>query len=167
MKIKAEYRRSREGAHPAYSVRCLAAGLLALCFLVSLPVQARGRRSSKPAKPKIDPWYPVKTEDSAMFAKLDSLVVPRLEMDAVDLGGAFKFLRKSSKELDPDGRGVNFIISSEVVKKRFSINLSNIPILDAVRYICILTNVECVLQRGVVIIKPRPKKKPADSGPAE
>ena len=85
-----------------------------------------------------------------------------MDMRSVCLIDGFVFLRNLSKRLDPAGKGVNFVIPSGVAGRRVSIDLSHIPMLDAVRYICMLANVECVLQGGMVIIRPRSAKKGAE-----
>ncbi len=76
--------------------------------------------------------------------KLETIIIDKLEFDEIPMKEVFNYLGRKSKELDPDKKGVNFILhearsdSGAIVgEPAVSMLLDNgIPLLDAIKYIC-------------------------------
>jgi hypothetical protein len=94
----------------------------------------------------------------SMEAKAESIMIPHLEVDAVTIEDVFTLLRKRSKELDPDHRGINFVFKfSPAGRKAFTertltLNLDNIPLYDVIRYSCMASGLRYLFEDNAVII---------------
>ena len=96
---------------------------------------------------------------AAMEEKLDSIIIPKLELNKTPLGDAIAFLRQRSVELDgsdnPKSRGVNFVLVGYDENKkipRITLKLSNVPLRDAVRYITDLAQRDYSIEAGAIVI---------------
>jgi general secretion pathway protein D len=93
-------------------------------------------------------------------AKLDNIIIPKIALDDVSLGEAIDFLRLAESE---DGTGVNFTVNlgapdSEIAKtiseKRFSLQLAQVPLRQALKYITDITQTSFSTDEFAVIITP-------------
>lgn len=77
---------------------------------------------------------------SDMFAKLDRIILPSMEFDEADINAVVKYLNQRSKTYDPQHDGVSFSISMTDADlkrlNRVNVRFSNIPLSEALRYIC-------------------------------
>lgn len=115
---------------------------------------------SKKAKPK----KPVVVHDKAMMATLRSIVIKHIELEDVTPSAVFKLLRMESKNADPKGKGVNFIITGGVDKtgQRVTLTMDDVPLAYLIRYVCMAAGLDYVAEKYAVVIKPKQKKnKPA------
>lgn len=97
-------------------------------------------------------------------AKLDNIMVPKVPLDDVTIDEALDFLRvASSKGEGGDSGGVNFAVNlgapdSDVAKnirsKRFSLQLSNVPLRQVLKYITNITQTSFTTDDYSVIITP-------------
>ena len=75
-----------------------------------------------------------------MFAKLDRIVLPTLEFEESDINAVVKHLNQRSRTYDPMHEGVNFSISMTDAERaalnKVDMRFSNIPLSEALRYIC-------------------------------
>ena len=75
-----------------------------------------------------------------MFAKLDRIILPSLEFDESDINAVVKHLNQRSRTYDPLHEGVNFSISmtdaERALLNKVNMRFSNIPLSEALRYIC-------------------------------
>jgi general secretion pathway protein D len=69
--------------------------------------------------------------------KLRSLIFPRVEFSGVTLDEVVELLRVRSRDLDPQGKGIGFVISvpPEARSKPISLNLFNVPMDEILRYV--------------------------------
>jgi hypothetical protein len=69
---------------------------------------------------------------------------------------ATTFLSIESKRLDPDHKGINFIIQPDASTsaKPIALTLNNVPIREALRYICLLADVKYKVQDYAISIVP-------------
>jgi general secretion pathway protein D len=69
---------------------------------------------------------------------------------------ATTFLSIESKRLDPDHKGINFIIQPDASTsaKPISLTLNNVPLREALRYVCLLANVKFKVQDYAISIVP-------------
>jgi len=79
-----------------------------------------------------------------------------LDFNNATIEEATNFLSIESKRLDPDHKGVNFVIQPEAstTAKPVSITLNNVPLGEALRYVCQLANVKYKVQEFAISIVP-------------
>lgn len=86
--------------------------------------------------------------------KLRSLRLPKLELAGATLEEVVEYLRITSRDIDPDGKGVDFIVNSapEVASKSLTLTLLDIPLEEAVRYVTELAGMSYKLDDAAVVI---------------
>ena len=91
-----------------------------------------------------------------------------LDFNNATIEEATNFLSIESKRLDPDKKGVNFIIQPEAssTAKPVSVTLNNVPLGEALRYVCQLANVKYKVQDYAISIVPFSPKPPMTSSAA-
>lgn len=69
--------------------------------------------------------------------KLRSITFPKVEFDGATLEEVVELLRVRSRDLDPEGRGISFVVSvpSEARSKTVSLNLLKVPMEELLRYV--------------------------------
>ncbi len=69
--------------------------------------------------------------------KLRSITFPKVEFDGATLAEVVELLRVRSRDLDPEGRGISFVLSvpPEARDKQVSLNLLNVPMEELLRYV--------------------------------
>lgn len=79
----------------------------------------------------------VQTGRDKIMQKLRTLVFPQVEFSGVTLDEVVELLRVRSRDLDPEGRGVSFIVNVEPESrsKSISLNLQNVPMEELLRYV--------------------------------
>jgi general secretion pathway protein D len=79
-----------------------------------------------------------------------------LDFNNATIEEATNFLSVESKRLDPDKKGVNFIIQPEAstAAKPVTLTLNNVPLGEALRYVCQLANVKFKVQDYAISIIP-------------
>ena len=77
------------------------------------------------------------TGSESITQKLRSIVFPKVEFDGATLDEVVELLRVRSRDLDPQGRGISFVISvpPEARNKPVSLNLLNVPMDEVLRYV--------------------------------
>ena len=101
---------------------------------------------------------------SAAKAKADSIIIPRVEFRIATPQEAVDFLRKKSRELDPDRQGVNLVIEPpSEPDAQITLALSNISLTEALKYVAALSDLEIVSEPQAIVL--RPSKKGAHAGP--
>jgi general secretion pathway protein D len=88
--------------------------------------------------------------------KLKSIIIPSLNFNDAGIDEVAAFLNAKSRELDPDKIGINFIVQPEaaVSSSPITLNLNNIPLDEAVRYISQIGNVKTRIEEFGVLIVP-------------
>ncbi len=73
----------------------------------------------------------------AITQKLRTLIFPKVEFAGATLDEVTELLRVRSRDLDPQGKGVNFVLSvpPESRNKPISLNLFNVPMEEVLRYV--------------------------------
>jgi general secretion pathway protein D len=86
--------------------------------------------------------------------KLRSIIIPSLEFRDASIEDAVAFLNAKSKELDPEKQGINFILRPDVPEtaKTFTLNLRNVPLEQALRYISQLAGVKYKVEEFAILI---------------
>jgi len=128
--------------------------LLGMCFiflLCTLTGSAKPPRSFHP---------------TPLRQKLNSIIIQKVEFEDAKPLTVFKFLRIRSKELDPAGKGVNFVFKDlRDHKTLVTVKLNNIPLSDVIKYVCLTGNLDYKIDAYAVVIRPKtlPKKKTKQS----
>ncbi len=92
--------------------------------------------------------------------KLHRIIIPKLEFRETTINEAIDFLKKKSVDLDEDSpagdRGVNIVmkIPQDSQDARISVSLSNIPLIEALRYVTGLGNLKFKVEPYAVTIVP-------------
>lgn len=90
--------------------------------------------------------------------KLKSIVIKNINFDqGTTIEDAASFLTLKSREEDPAKEGVSFLIKSDETKagaKTFSLNLKNVPLVEALRYITNIAGVKYKVEEYAVFIVP-------------
>lgn len=89
----------------------------------------------------------------SIVQKLRTLTVPQIELTGVTLDEATELLKVRSRDLDPEGRGVNFIINvpPEARNKPITLTLFNVPLEEVLRYISETAGVSYKVDEHAVI----------------
>ena len=87
--------------------------------------------------------------------KLKSIFLS-LDFNNATIEEATNYLSLESKRLDPDHKGINFVIQPEAstTAKPVTITLNNVPLGEAFRYVCQLANVKNKVQQFAISIVP-------------
>ncbi|MEY3896151.1 MAG: hypothetical protein RLZZ214_1671 [Verrucomicrobiota bacterium] len=106
--------------------------------------------------------------------KLDRIIIPKVNLDQTSLDEALDFLRiraseNDTLELDPARKGVNFAVNlgppdspaaQKIKAARISLQLSNVPLSQVLKYICDVTQTSFTTDDFSVIITPSGASSP-------
>ena len=83
-------------------------------------------------------------------------IIPKIEFREATFASALEFMRKKASELSGGKKSINFVlqIPPEQQNTPVSLNLTNIPFNEALRYIAELINAKVEYQQYAVVIKP-------------
>ena len=118
-----------------------------------------------PNDPGMDP---VNDFDITVAAKLDRIIIPKLDLDQSTLDEALDLLRlrateNDNLELDPARKGVNFTInlgppdgeiSKNIRSQKFDLRIAQVPLSQALKYITDITRTSYTTDDFAVIISP-------------
>ena len=112
-----------------------------------LPVPAKRPEDLEPVK---------ETGMSSLSERMANMVMPNIDFNQVDIQSAVKFLNQESKRNDPDGLGVNIILSltnEELASvPKLSLSLRNLPLTEVVRYMCQKCGLKYRVQAQALVI---------------
>jgi hypothetical protein len=91
--------------------------------------------------------------------KLHHLIIAKLEFRDTKFTDALDYLKKESVELDttepdPSKRGVNIIIKPGIAGGRITLSLANIPLIEAIKFVCQLANLKFTISPTAVTVEP-------------
>jgi hypothetical protein len=87
--------------------------------------------------------------------QLAALIIPQLQFREATLGSALDFLKKKVSELSGGKQSVNFVVANGIDQNtKVTVNLSNIPVTEALRYVAELSNAQVEYQKYAVMIRP-------------
>ena len=93
----------------------------------------------------------------AALKKAGTIIFPKLDLRDATLSETVDFLREKSKALDPDKQGVNLILRPGGTPRKITVNLTNIPLSEALHYAVDLAGFEFVADDHAITIRPRVK----------
>ena len=92
--------------------------------------------------------------------KLNKIIIEKVVFDETDVVDAFDLLRKISKEKDSNGKGINIVLRElKRGENSITLELSDIPAGDLIRYICMSANLEYKVEQFAVIISRKKNQK--------
>ncbi len=112
-----------------------------------------------------------RTEDSArvLRKKLDTIVIPELNVREADVRDVIKFIQDESARLSPDKTGVNFVwlVPAEEKLAPVTMQLRKMPLTEVIHYVLAATRLSYRVEPyAVVIYKETPQPAPpAPSAP--
>ena len=122
---------------------------IALFVVLTLPLYAK-------------PIKQISLPKSPLWNKLYSIKIDHIEFMEAEPETVFKLLRVRSKELDPEGKGINFVLKGlQDHKTNVTLKLDNLPLAEVIKYVCLSGNLDYKVDDYAVIIMPKqPGKLP-------
>lgn len=118
---------------------------------------------SAPAKPKTEEAPKTEPAKSAALEKAQKIILPRVEFVEATAAEAVAFFRAKAVDLDVDKTGVNLVLEAGAAPDaRLTLNLTNIPLSEALRYVAALAGLELVAEPNAIVLR-GPKAEPAPS----
>ena len=97
--------------------------------------------------------------ESALKKKLHSIVIPKVEFEDSTISQVIVFLKTKSMELDPEHRGVDIVLHAsksfpqkEIASRTVTITMYNVPLGEAIRYICMSSGLKFKIDKSAVLI---------------
>jgi len=96
--------------------------------------------------------------------KLEDIVVPQIAFDEATVPQVVDFLERRSKELDPDGEGVNIVLrlrgkqagpagtGAANTVPTITMDMHKLPLRDVIHYMCMGAGLQYKLERHAVVI---------------
>ncbi len=107
------------------------------------------------------PSVEVRPGNSAKLqSKLERTIIPRMEFKDATIRESIEFLKLKSVDLDPDDpkTGVNIVLKPDAdhreIETRITVSLSNVPLIEALRYVCGLANLKLTIEPYAVVVVP-------------
>jgi hypothetical protein len=95
--------------------------------------------------------------ESPALAKAREIIIPKIEVRDATFAEALELLRKKAVEFDPDKKGVTIAVKPGFVPNpdaRISLSLTNIPLIEAVKYVTSLADVGFVATPDALMVRP-------------
>ena len=93
----------------------------------------------------------------AITRKLNSIIFPKIDFRDSTVREAIAFLANKAKDLDPERQGVNIVLSGatgENDRTRITLTLSNVPLIEVIKYVTNLANLKYKIEPSAVVIVP-------------
>ena len=93
-------------------------------------------------------------DNQKVYNKLSRIIFPEVNWNEQDVGEALKYLMRRSKEYDPDKEGVviNYLGGTGDKPPTVTLNLTNMPLSEIIRYTCLLTDLEYRIEGNSVLV---------------
>ncbi len=117
--------------------------------------------SLAPSENNADAKPPAVTKPTTQL-RAEAIILPKVEFQDASLDEALEFLRIKSKDLDPEKKGINIIVvkPKESGGASVSLELKDIPLIEALRYVAELSGLELRFDEHSAILE-APKKEQA------
>ncbi|MCB1231337.1 MAG: LysM peptidoglycan-binding domain-containing protein [Verrucomicrobiae bacterium] len=112
-------------------------------------------------KPDLPTWERPEEPIAEILGR--TIVIPRVEFQDLPLGDALDILQKQSVEHDHESltkpRGIDIILTgaNSFAETRITLNLQNVPLIEALRYTVELANAQMQFDGNAVLISPKEK----------
>ncbi|MGB8166766.1 MAG: M56 family metallopeptidase, partial [Chthoniobacteraceae bacterium] len=99
-----------------------------------------------------------------VMEKAGKIILPKVEFRSASIHEAIDFLKKKSVELDPEHKGVNIVLKEpEFGYVGVTLNLANVPLIEAVKYVADLTGLKISTEPFAIILHPPTTSKTVTS----
>ena len=90
------------------------------------------------------------------LTKAQAIVIPRIEFKDATVTEALNFLRRKSIELDPEKKGINFVLKApqNLMHTKVSLSLTGVSVYEAARYVANLATLVVVPEASALIVRP-------------
>jgi len=96
----------------------------------------------------------------SLAEKVPTLILDKIKLDKVPLESCITYLHAKSKLADPDKVGVSLLLQlhgkkksrSKIKKKKVSLEMTNVPLESAVKYICMQTRLYYMVDSKAILI---------------
>jgi hypothetical protein len=98
--------------------------------------------------------------------QLASLVIPQIQFKEATLGSALDYMKKAADRQSAGKIAVNFVVqlpAEQVNTQQVTLNLSNVPFSEALKYLGTVANLEFVYDKYAIIVKPKADAAPTAS----
>ena len=98
-------------------------------------------------------------KSSKIMGKL-KLVIPKIRLQDSSIEDAVAYIKKFSRNLDPDQAGINIILFVDKKKSKdikINIDADNMPVAEAIKYICDQAKLPYVVENHAVVIGHSPR----------
>ncbi len=90
--------------------------------------------------------------------QLAGVIIPQIQFKDATLGSALDYLKKAVDKQSGGRQAVNFVVqlpAEQVNTQTVTLNLTNIPFTEAVRYLADLANATIVYDKYAIMVKPK------------
>ncbi|MBT3378496.1 MAG: hypothetical protein HN742_25185 [Lentisphaerae bacterium] len=93
-----------------------------------------------------------------LYARVNELMIPKMDVEDMPITEVFEFLRKESKRLDPDHAGVNFFFKlrpgqkETVMQREVTMSFAKLSLAEVIRYVCMAADLNYTIEDRAVII---------------
>lgn len=94
---------------------------------------------------------------------LAGVIIPQIQFRDATVGAAFDFLKKAVEKQTGGKQAANFVLqlpAEQVNTQTVTLNLTNVPFTEAVRYLAELVNATVSYDRYAIMIKPKSAAAP-------
>ncbi len=130
-----------------------AVSMLALLTCACLQLQAASPAPS-----------PAAASPSPALEKAHRIIIPTVSFAQASVDDAIKFLRHKAKENDPAKTGVEIQLIPDGRQASLTLDLKDVPLSEALRYVAELAGMELVPDKNVIIIRPVPNTAATPGG---
>jgi len=109
---------------------------------------------------------PAPAVENPLLSKAAKIIIPKIELHDATVAEVIDLLRAKATQFDPDKRGVNIVLKhGPDAGVKIAMSLSNIPLIEALRYVAGLSNLELHAEPDAIVLQPsggpRSEAKPA------
>ena len=98
-----------------------------------------------------------------VYGKLNAIVYPEINWNEKTVDEALKYLSRRSKEYDPDKEGIEIdYVASTGDTPVVTLNLTNMPLSEIIRYTCLLTGLEYRIDGNNILVSKNAASKMVD-----
>ena len=93
-----------------------------------------------------------------MERQLAAVVIPQIQFREASLGSALDYLKKAADRQTNGKVGVNFVVqlpADQVNTQQVTLNLSNVPFTEALKYLGTVASLDFVYDKYAIIVKPK------------
>jgi len=86
----------------------------------------------------------------------DSVIIPKINFRDATFGSTLDYLKQQVEEVTKGQTTVNFVpqLTPEQLNRKVSLNLQNVPLPVAMKYLCDLAGAQFTIEKYAVVVKP-------------